>query len=123
MITDCCHSGTITRTLEPTDAPTIERYMPSPWDPVAVKSRRRLQDTTRGTLHRVREPECATRDIFPADMPETLITGCRADHTSADAAIGGRFAGALTCHLVAALTQSSTPLYLASTARPDPAPS
>ena len=110
VITDCCHSGTITRTLEPTDPPTIERYLPSPWDLVAVESRLRLRGTTRGTLHRMPEAECATRDIVPADMPEILITGYRADQTSADAAIGGGFPGPLTYHLVAALTQSSTPL-------------
>ena len=43
-------------------------------------------------------------------MPEILITGCRADQTSADAAIGGGFAGALTYNLVEALTESTTPL-------------
>ncbi|HTX52857.1 MAG TPA: hypothetical protein VMD08_05575 [Candidatus Baltobacteraceae bacterium] len=104
VITGFCHSGTITRALEPTDAPIIERYLPGPWDPVAVESGRCLQGITRGTLHSVREAECATRDIVPADMPEILITGCCADQTSAGAAIGGGFAAALTYHLVPALT-------------------
>jgi hypothetical protein len=52
-------------------------------------------------------------------MPEIPITGCRADQTSADAAIGGGFAGAFTYHLVAALTQSSTPLFLPRAALPN----
>ena len=39
-----------------------------------------------------------------------LISGCRADQTSADAAIGGGFAGALTYNLVEALTESAAPL-------------
>ncbi len=39
-----------------------------------------------------------------------LISGCRADQTSADAAIGGGFAGALTYNLVEALTESDAPL-------------
>src|SRR4029079_10464078 len=42
VITDCCHSGTITRAIEPPDAPIIERYLPSPWDLVAVESGRSL---------------------------------------------------------------------------------
>lgn len=109
VITDCCRSGTITQALEPTDAPTIERYLPDPWDPVAVESRRSLQGTTRGMLHRVPEAKCATRDIVFADMPEILITGYRADQTSADAAIGGGFPGPLTYHLVAAFTARRSP--------------
>ena len=35
-----------------------------------------------------------------------LITGCRADQTSADASIGGSFNGALTYNLVAALADA-----------------
>lgn len=30
VIMDCCHSGTITRAVQPPDAPIIERYLPSP---------------------------------------------------------------------------------------------
>ena len=52
----------------------------------------------------------APSDINDVDLPEMLITGCRADQTSADAAIAGGFAGALTYNLVEALTESGTPL-------------
>jgi hypothetical protein len=41
------------------------------------------------------------------EVPEVLITGCRDTQTSADAMIGGRFNGALTYHLVAALTEAN----------------
>ncbi len=50
VITDSCHSGTVTRAIEPPDAPLIERYLPSPWDLAAVESGRSLTGTTRGTL-------------------------------------------------------------------------
>jgi metacaspase-1 len=110
VISDSCHSGTITRAIEPPDAPLIERYLPSPWDLAAVESGRSLTGTTRGTLHQASEHERKSRDIVPVDIPEVLISGCRADQTSADAAIAGGFAGALTYNLVEALTESGTPL-------------
>ena len=47
VIIDCCHSGTITRAIQPPDAPVIERYLPSPWDLVAAESGRRLRGTVR----------------------------------------------------------------------------
>ncbi len=51
MISDSCHSGTVTRAIEPPDAPLLERYLPSPWDLATVESGRDLTATTRGTLH------------------------------------------------------------------------
>ncbi|CDP87106.1 MULTISPECIES: caspase family protein [Mycolicibacterium] len=105
VITDSCHSGTVTRALEPPDAPVIERYLPSPWDLAAVESGRGLTGTTRG----VRRHKPAA-DVVHVDIPEVLISGCRADQTSADAAIAGGFAGALTYNLVEAVTESRTPL-------------
>lgn len=110
VITDSCHSGTVTRAIEPPDAPLIARYLPSPWDLAAVESGRSLTGSTRGSLPRALESERDARDIVPVDIPEVLISGCRADQTSADASISGGFAGALTYHLVEALTESEAPL-------------
>jgi metacaspase-1 len=110
MISDSCHSGTITRAIEPPDAPVLQRYLPSPWDLAAAESGRELTGATRGTLHRTSEDDRKARDIVPVDIPEVLISGCRADQTSADAAISGGFAGALTYNLVEALTESDKPL-------------
>ena len=42
MISDSCHSGTVTRAIEPPDAPLLERYLPSPWDLATVESGRDL---------------------------------------------------------------------------------
>lgn len=110
VISDSCHSGTITRALEPPDAPLIERYLPSPWDLAAVESGRGVTGAPRGTRRRELVADQGTRDVVHVDIPEVLISGCRADQTSADAAIAGGFAGALTYNLVEALTESPTPL-------------
>ena len=107
VIADCCHSGTITRAVQPPDAPIIERYLPSPWDLVAVESGRAAARGACGAAcaSRARAARKA-RDIVTVDLPEVLITGCRDTQTSADAMIGGSFNGALTYHLVAAITEA-----------------
>src|SRR4029077_18228184 len=110
VITDSCHSGTVTRAIEPPDAPIIARYLPSPWDLIAAESGRDLTGTTRGTLHKAPPSERGHDIVAVDDMPEVLITGCRANQTSADAAIDGGFAGALTHSLVEAITESTKPL-------------
>ena len=99
VVMDCCHSGTNTRAILPPDAPVIPRYLPNPWDLMAEESRRAL----RGKLRRARSPRRASADIVEAEIGETLITGCRATQTSADAYIGRTYNGALTYSLVAAL--------------------
>jgi hypothetical protein len=103
VITDCCHSGTITRAVQPPDAPIIERYLPSPWDLVAVESGRSLRGSVKTELRKSALASRRKRDIVEVDLPEVLITGCRADQTSADASIGGSFNGALTFNLIAAI--------------------
>ena len=109
VITDCCHSGSITRAVQPPDAPMMERYLPSPWDLVAVESGRGLRGTMRGGLRKSSRSARKSHDVVTADLPEVLITGCRADQTSADAAIAGGFHGALTYHLVAGLGEGRRP--------------
>jgi hypothetical protein len=106
VVTDCCHSGTITRAVEPPDAPSIERYLPSPWDLVAAESGRRLRGSVQGGLRASTRSARKARDIVAADLPEVLITGCRDTQTSADAMIGGSFNGALTYNLVAAIADA-----------------
>ncbi len=105
VITDCCHSGTITRAIVPPDAPVIERYLPNPLDLLAAESGRRLRGATRGGLRASTTAQRRRRDVVTVDLPEVLITGCRADQTSADAAIEGGFHGALTYNLVASVRE------------------
>jgi metacaspase-1 len=105
VIMDCCHSGTNTRAIHPPDAPRIERYLPNPWDIMAVESRRKLRGRVEGrlrrTVHGKRGP-----DVVTVALPETLITGCRDTQTSADASIAGSYNGALTYSLVAAIREA-----------------
>jgi metacaspase-1 len=107
VITDCCHSGSITRALAPPDAPIIQRYLPSPWDLVAAESGRRVRGAVKTGLTKSRGTRRKNRDVIEIDLPEVLITGCRADQTSADAWLGGSYNGALTFNLVAALNEGN----------------
>lgn len=105
-IMDCCHSGTNTRAIQPPDAPAIPRYLPNPWDMMAEESGRRLRGTTRGELRVSARALRRKSDIVTADISEVLITGCRDTQTSDDAYIGRSYNGALTYHLVQALTEA-----------------
>jgi len=106
VIMDCCHSGTKTRALLPPDAPMIPRYLPNPWDLMAEESGRKLCGRLRGELRASPRARRKRSGVVVADIPEVLVTGCRATQTSADAYIGKSFNGALTYHLVAALTEA-----------------
>ena len=106
VITDCCHSGTITRAIRPPDAEILERYLPSPWDLVATESGRKLRGKRESKLHAASMATRQKKDIIPADLPEILISGCRADQTSADAYIGGSYNGALTYCLAASINEA-----------------
>lgn len=103
VIMDCCHSGTITRAIEPPDVPVKQRFLPSPWDIAAEESgrglRRKVTSGLRGSSRAARQ----AKDVVDAAIPEVLITGCRDTQTSADAFINGRFNGALTFGLVEAI--------------------
>jgi hypothetical protein len=107
VIMDCCHSGTNTRKLEPPDAPRIARYLPNPWDLVAVESGRKLRGAVKGGLRTSLRAKRRRRDVVEADIPELLITGCRDTQTSSDAFLGGAFNGALTYCLVDAITKTA----------------
>ena len=107
VIMDCCHSGTNTRNFEPPDAPCIPRYLPNPWDLVAVESGRKLRGKVREGLRTSTPAKRRRDDIVDVDVPEFLITGCRDTQTSADAYIGGTYNGALTYCLVDSLKKAA----------------
>jgi metacaspase-1 len=103
VVMDCCYSGTNTRAVAPPDAPSIPRFLPSPWDLVAAESGRRLRGAPRGELRRSSRSARRKSDVVNADIPELLITGCRSTQESADAYIAGGYHGALTYYLAKAL--------------------
>lgn len=102
FVTDCCHSGSITRAIAPPDVVQMNRYLPCPRDIFAVESNRELAGEVR-SLRRTRGRAAATVDVKDVDISEILITGCRADQTSADAYLDGEYQGALTHSLVATI--------------------
>lgn len=105
VVMDCCHSGTNTRAILPPDAPSIPRYLPNPWDLMAVESGRKLRGTVRVGMHAASRAARKRSDVVNVDIPEVLVTGCRDTQTSADAYIGGSFNGALTYNLVASIKE------------------
>lgn len=107
VIMDCCHSGTNTRAILPPDAPVKQRFLPCPWDLVAVESGRRLRGYVSGGLRASSRPKRKKSDVVHADICELLVTGCRDTQTSADAFIGGSYNGALTYHLVEAIREAN----------------
>lgn len=104
VIMDCCHSGTITRAIEPPDVKIKARFLPSPWDLLATESGRSLKGKIQGGLSSSRGRK-KSKDVVEADIGEVLITGCRDTQTSADAYIAGSYNGALTYHLVQAINE------------------
>lgn len=105
VIMDCCHSGSNTRELRPPDAKRIERFLPCPLDLLAAESGRQLRGAVRGQRALLRKETKKGKDVVNVNIPELLITGCRATQTSADAYIGGKYNGALTYNLVEAIKE------------------
>jgi hypothetical protein len=106
VILDSCHSGTCTRILQPPDSrDPVQRYLPSPWDLLAVESGRDLSGTVRKKLVPGDRVSRGKADVVDAEIVEVLISGCRDTQTSADAYIAGTYNGALTYHLVKAITE------------------
>lgn len=87
VISDSCHSGSLTRDPGlPTPDDRRRRYV----DPIAL-GRRSINDVRRRAQpRRKRHPESA--------MNELLLSGCRADQYSYDARFGRRHHGAMTRH-------------------------
>ena len=106
VIMDCCHSGTITRVMNPFDAPRRQRYLTCPLDLMATESGRKLRGTLRGQLGKAPRGRKRKKDIVHADIQELLITGCRDTQTSADAYISGSYNGALTYYLVESIKEA-----------------
>lgn len=106
VISDSCHSGTVTRAyLQRThdrDANNAEnapkpRYMPPVDD----------TDALRADLVPVRR-----RFLYPeSDMREILITGCNATEYSYDARIGGRYNGAMTAMAMRVIKSDPSQTY------------
>lgn len=106
IISDSCHSGTVTRAMLEraynTDKGAAEsapkpRYMPLADDIDAVRTH----------LLPIRR-----RFLYPeSDMPEVLLTGCNATEYSYDAYINGRHNGAMTAMAISLIKSNPTQTY------------
>lgn len=106
VIMDCCHSGTITRVMNPLESQRKQRFLPCPLDLMATESGRKLRGTLRAQLGKAPRGRKRKSDVVHAEIQELLITGCRDTQTSADAHIGGSYNGALTYYLVESIKEA-----------------
>jgi len=107
IISDSCHSGTVTRAIleraydrdrEAAENAPKPRYMP-PVDDI---------DAVRTDLIPIRR-----RLLYPeSDMPEVLLTGCNATEYSYDAYINGRYNGAMTAMAIRLIKSDPGQTYL-----------
>ena len=137
VVLDCCHSGNGTRDLGPGNPhPIKERYLHPPLD-IALRHkaveghRKELQKRRIGKgvartkkrgffdwlfgskkAKRQRPARALPAEFSVPQMNHLLFSGCRADQTSADAYINGRYNGALTRYFVDEVKKS--PLLSAS---------
>jgi hypothetical protein len=81
----------------------MPRYLPNPWDMVAVESGRSLRGRLRSKRKTKKSRALGRKDVRDVNISDVHISGCRDDQTSADAYIGGSFNGAMTYSLTRAL--------------------
>lgn len=98
LITDCCHSGTMTRDFvadspEPLATP---RYIP-----FAELTNDMCQETVARIVAQAREAR--TREVVNDQTDLIHLAGCRDDQVSYDATIGGKACGAFTHYAIKAL--------------------
>lgn len=102
FICDSCHSGSITKTVSnfPSDEKIEERprYIRPPFD---IKSREGIKPLP---LHKIGGLNKNEREFLSQN--HVLLSGCRDDQTSADAYIDGKWQGALTSSLIAAIKKN-----------------
>jgi len=93
---DSCHSGSMARAFTPASVPMdAPRFLPPPDDEL-----KRARGSTRGgRIFRRR----ISGQIITEAMPETLLSGCAPDQTSADSYIDGAWRGAFTHYMLKSL--------------------
>jgi len=99
VISDSCHSGTITRELGNPNNKNKPRYLPPPFD---IQSR---------ALDRKLPVNKIAKAPDDANQMHVLLSGCMDNQTSADAYINNRFNGALTWALVDTLKEYPNKTY------------
>jgi hypothetical protein len=100
FVCDSCHSGSIDRGIMPPGNPheTKARFLPPPMD-ISLRSRGR--ELTNHPMGRRHLP--GNGNFHYIEQRHLLLSGCKDEQTSADAYIGGKYQGALTANLLAAI--------------------
>ena len=93
VISDSCHSGSVTR-MAMDDTYSVPRYMP-PTDGDTALALNSLP--LKGRAFRSNDEE---------SMKDVLLTGCRSDQVSYDARINGRYSGAMTFNAIKAIREN-----------------
>lgn len=108
MISDSCHSGSVTRDVLPAILPPPRPRLLRPGE----FGRPDLPDAKLAKLrssHRKGYPQ--------SGMKETLLSGCESTEYSYDAQIGGTFHGAMTYYAIEAITEANYRITYADLAR------
>jgi hypothetical protein len=96
VISDSCHSGSVTREAVETSDQRRNRFLPP-----AVRGAEALTPTElhRASKKKEKHPE--------SKMKEILLSGCQSNQTSADAFIDGNFHGAMTYHAIKVIAEAN----------------
>lgn len=99
VVSDSCHSGSITRDLGNPNDKNKPRFIPPPFDIASRSMDRNLPVRKLGKLAQ------------KGAQNHVLLSGCMDNQTSADAYINGRYNGALTWSLVTTLKMNPNATY------------
>lgn len=111
IILDCCHSGTGLRNTwkkvgDMSENDWVNRFMPPPPSNILSDPRVSIDDALNFSI-----PNVVNKNGFMTATAQQgdaiLISGCQDNQTSADAYLGGKYQGALTCLLVETLRESN----------------
>jgi len=99
VISDSCHSGSVTRVTNPNDKYRRNRQL----HPSILKNRV-LSDKE---MKEAQQNARAKKEKFPeSGMNEILLSGCKSNQTSADAYIAEDYHGAMSYHAIKAITDA-----------------
>jgi len=110
IILDCCHSGTGLRNTwktigDQSENDWVNRFMPPPPSNILSDPRITLDDAMNFVA-----PDSVNKNGFMVETAKQgsaiLISKCQDNQTSADAYLGGRYQGALTCLLAQSLAEN-----------------
>jgi hypothetical protein len=104
-VNDSCHSGDLTRALNPGEGPSGPLMEPRAYPVPADIAWRHRGLKFRGINGTDRAVICGKLDVG-------FVSGCRSDQTSADTSVNGRPCGALTYYLIETLKRSPPGTHL-----------